>query len=224
MNALIFQLERILHGPTDAAPAVQMAASLRRLLACTFLCGAFYGAVMGSFGGIAGERGWQIVISGFKVPFFLLATFGLSLPSFFVLNNLLGVRSDFDLVLRALISGQAGLTVILAALAPYTLLWYASSSNYQAALLVNGLMFAIASAAGQILLRVWYRPLLARRPQHRWLLRIWLVVYVFVGIQMAWILRPFVGEPGTPIQFFREDTWGNAYLIVGRMIWQALTR
>jgi hypothetical protein len=65
---------------------------------------------------------------------------------------------------------------------------------------------------------------LARRPQHRWLLRIWLVVYVFVGIQMAWILRPFVGEPGMPIQFFREDTWGNAYIIVGRMVWETMMR
>jgi hypothetical protein len=224
MNALLEQVDRVLRGPAQDSSTFRISSLALRLAGCTLFFGSFYGAVMGSFGGLAGERSWQILISAVKVPLFLLATFGLSLPSFFVLNNLLGVRTDFDRVLRALISGQAGLTVVLAALAPYTFLWYASSASYPGALLFNGLMFAIASLAGQILLRIWYRPLLARRPQHRWLLRIWLVVYVFVGIQMAWILRPFVGEPGMPIQFFREDTWGNAYIIVGRVVWETMTR
>ena len=40
---------------------------------------------------------------------------------------------------------QAGLTVILTALAPFTAFWYASGSEYHTAILFNGLMFAIAS-------------------------------------------------------------------------------
>ena len=179
---------------------------------------------MGSFGGIEGDRGWQILVSGAKVPLFLLVTFGLSLPSFFVLNSLFGVRADFGNALLALTRSQAGLTVVLAALAPYTLLWYASSSSYPWSLLVNGLMFALASLAGQLLLRGLYRPLVARHRAHRWLLRIWLVLYVFVGIQLAWILRPFVGQPDAPIQFFRPEALGNAYLAVGRIVWDALSR
>ena len=27
------------------------------------------------------------------------------------------------------------------------------------------------------------------------MLRTWLVIYVFVGIQMGWVLRPFIGDP-----------------------------
>jgi hypothetical protein len=53
-----------------------------------------------------------------KVPFLLLTTFAISVPSFFVLNTLLGVRADFPAVLRILLAGQAGLTIILAALEP----------------------------------------------------------------------------------------------------------
>ena len=218
------QVEQILRGPAAAPLASGVGASLLRLMSCTLFFGALYGATMGAFGGVLGDRGWQIVISAAKVPMLLLVTFGLTLPSFFILNSLFGARSDFGAVLRALISSQAGLTVVLATLAPYTLLWYASSADYSSALLCNGLMFAVASSAGQVLLRVWYRPLLAQRPQHRWLLRIWLVVYVFVGVQMAWILRPFVGNADAPIQFLRDDAWGNAYVIVAQMIWHALTR
>jgi hypothetical protein len=125
---------------------------------------------------------------------------------------------------RALAGGQAGLTVVLAALAPYTLLWYASFADYGWAQLFNGLMFLIATVAAQAILRDGYRPLIARDGRHRWLLRAWLVLYAFVGIQMAWVLRPFVGAPGLPVQFFREQGWGNAYVIIGQMAWETLTR
>src|SRR4051794_13373358 len=81
----------------------------------TLICGSTYGAALGSFGGIWGDRLGQIVISGLKVPLLLLATFAISVPSFFVLNTLLGVRSDFAAVVRILIASQTGLTIVLAA-------------------------------------------------------------------------------------------------------------
>ena len=50
------------------------------------------------------------------------------------------------------------------------------------------------------------------------MLRAWLVIYVFVGIQMGWVLRPFVGNPVAPVQFFREGSWSNAYEVVLQMM------
>jgi len=183
-------------------------------------CGLAYGAVMGSFGG----RGMQAIYSAAKVPLLLLATVVLSLPSFFVLNTLLGLRDDFARALRAVMASQAGLTVILVGFAPLTAFWYASTTDYHAAILFNGAMFGAASAGAQVLLRRAYRPLVARHPRHRWLLRAWLVLYAFVGIQMGWVLRPFIGDPANPVQFFREGAWDNAYVIVARMIWAEVTR
>lgn len=198
--------------------------ALRQLTACVLLFGVLYGGAMGTFGGIVGgsitgDRIWQVFYSASKVPFLLLITFCLSLPSFFVLNTLVGVQEDFPEAVRALMATQAGLAIILAALAPFTLLWYASNSNYQAAILFNGLMFCLASLSAQCLLRRYYQPLIARNNQHRWLLRLWLLLYGFVGIQMAWVLRPFIGDPDHPATFFRADTWGNAYEILAGMIW-----
>jgi hypothetical protein len=224
MNRLLRHADRVLRGPLAGDIPGRTWSGLASLAGLTLACGFFYGGVMGSFGGVAGDRLWQVVISGVKVPLLLLATFGISVPSFFVLNTLLGVRSDFPAVLRILLAGQAGLTIVLGALAPYTLLWYASSANYRWAVLFNAVMFGFASFTAQWMLRGWYRPLLARRPQHRWLIRLWLVLYAFVGIQMAWVLRPFIGEPGSPVEFFRAESWGNAYMIVGRTIWDAMTR
>jgi hypothetical protein len=203
------------------APAID--ASWRTLTWLVVGFGMFYGGVMGTYGGFGGPRMWQVVYSAVKVPFLLFTTFLLSLPSFFVVNTLLGLRSDFARALRALLSTQAGLTIILSALAPYTAFWYVSGSRYQPAILWNGVMFAVASLSAQWMLRRSYQPLIESNPKHRWMLRAWLVIYVFVGIQMGWVLRPFIGDPAAPVQFFREGSWTNAYEVVIQMIWDVLS-
>jgi hypothetical protein len=183
------------------------------------LCGLTYGGVMGAYGG----RGWQVVYSAVKVPMLLLVTLVLSLPSHFVANTLVGLRSDFATALRAIVASQAALTIVLAALAPLTVVWYASSADYHAAILFNGVMFAVASLSAQVVLTRAYRPLIARNPRHRWLLRAWIFIYAFVGIQMGWTLRPFIGSPEIPVRFFRGGELENAYVIVARMIWNVFT-
>jgi hypothetical protein len=183
-------------------------------------CGLAYGGVMGAFAGRPG----QMAISAIKLPLLLVATLLLSLPSYFVLNTLLGLRSDFAAAWRAVVASQAGLTIILVSLAPLTAFWYASSSNYRFAIFFNALMFAVASVAAQALLRRSYQPLIDRDPKHRWLLRIWIFLYAFVGIQMGYNLRPFIGAPDAPVGFFRGGGWENAYVVVARMLWDALTK
>ena len=94
--------------------------TLGSLVLGVLVFGTFYGGVMGMYGGVSGPRLLQVAYSAIKVPILLFVTFLLSLPSFFVLNTLLGLRSDFSRVLQSLLATQTGLTVILAALAPFT--------------------------------------------------------------------------------------------------------
>jgi hypothetical protein len=227
MNAAIGLLrlaDSVLRGEASWSDS-QLAPRRARLAALAsgiVVFGMFYGSVMGLHGGVAGPRLLQVVYAAIKVPILLMVTFALSLPSFFVVNTLLGLRSDFSRVLQALLATQAGLTVILAALAPFTAFWYLSVGGYQLAILFNGAMFAVASLSAQWMLRRDYIPLICENPKHRWMLRAWIVIYVFVGIQMGWVLRPFIGDPNQPVQFFREGSWSNAYEVVLRMIWDSL--
>ena len=170
---------------------------------------------MGSFSGLLPGHATQLFFSAVKVPLLLLATFALSLPCFYVVNSLMGLRADFGEAVRALLSAQAGVTVVLASLSPITLLWYASSGVYGEAILFNGAMFAVATGGGQVVLWREYRRLIARDRRHAVMLVAWLFVYSFVGMQMGWSLRPFIGDPVRPPQFFREDFGGNAYVVVG---------
>ncbi len=198
------------------------ASRLLRLGLTLTVFGALYGAVMGSYGGWGAGRIVQVVYSAVKVPFLLLATFAISLPSFFVLNTLAGLRADFARALRAMAAAQCGLTVILASLASLTVVWYVSFDDYNAAILFNGVMFGGATVLAQGLLRRCYRNLISRNPRHRWMLRAWLIVYAFVGIQMGWVLRPFIGAPGAGPTFFRTGAWGNAYEVVWGLLRGAL--
>lgn len=196
--------------------------ALAKLAATLTVFSMLYGAVMGSFAGIGGERNWHLLFVASKVPLLLLTTSLICLPSFFVCNTLFGLRDDFPEAVRALAATQAGLAIILASLAPLTGVWYATSSDYGNAILFNALMFAVASFGAQGLLRGFYRPLIARNGRHRFLLWIWIGIYAFVGIQMGWVLRPFIGDPNAPVQFFREGAWSNAYVVVIRLVGAAM--
>ncbi len=180
--------------------------------------GFFYGVAMGTFSGVATDRLLQMFYSGVKVPMLLAITFLMSLPSYFVLNTLAGLRDDFGDVIQALLKTQVALTLSLASLAPLTILWYLSVPDYNSAILLNAMMFGVSSISAQFLLWRSYQSLITRNKRHRWLLPFWLVVYAFVGIQMGWVLRPFIGDPQLPTQFFRPDSWSNAYLVVINLV------
>jgi len=222
VRALLAEADRVLRVH-EVAETIAWRSLLLRCLAFVFVGGALFGAVMGTFGGLGSDRSWQVFYSATKVPLLLIATVCVSLPSFFVLNTLLGLRSDFGQVLRALLETQAVLALILASLSPYVAVWYASFTDYGTAVLFNAVLLGLASVAAQVALRTHYRALINRSRKHRILLQVWIVTYAFVGIQMAWVLRPFVGSPGEPVQFFRSESWGNAYAVVARLIWRVLS-
>ena len=43
-----------------------------------------------------------------------------------------------------------------------------------------------------------------QRPASMTLLYIWILLFGFVGTQLAWTLRPFFGDPGQPFELFRD--------------------
>ena len=90
------------------------------------------------------------------------------------------------------------------------------------AVLFNAAMFAVASISAQILLSAYYAKLVARNDRHRWMVRLWIVVYAFVGIQAGYVLRPFIGSPSMEPSFLRRDSFENAYVRVFSLICEVL--
>jgi hypothetical protein len=224
MHAWLDSADGILRRAPWVTHRLDSTRSMLRLIGCLVVFSIVYGMVMGSFRALAAQPQWlrQIAYTALKVPLLLSLSFVISLPSFYVLNSIVGLRRDFAQAIRALVAAQAGLAIVLASLAPLTLTWYASSSVHREALVFNGAMFAVASFTAQWLVRGYYRPLVERNSRHRWLLWCWLGVYTAVAIQMAWLMRPFLGAPGENVEFVRTEAWDNAYVVVLRLVWKTL--
>ena len=205
---------------------------LQKVAAIVLVFGPLYGAAMGAYAFIIGKRSLveqfpQLIYSGVKVPLLIALTVAISLPSFFVINTLLGLRDDFREAFRAIVSAQAGMAVILVSFFPLTLFSYISlastQTSYPLAILVNAAMFGLASVSAQVLLRGYYQTLIERNRRHLWMVRMWILVFAFVGIQAGYVMRPFIGDPNLPPTFLRKDSFQNAYVKIVELVWQVVS-
>jgi hypothetical protein len=227
MKELFHLADDFLRGRGRFAVDAPARGRVAALLLLTLIFGAVYGAAMGSFGlCVSGEKRllaytWMVAL---KAPMLLLITYALCMPSFYVINAVMGLHADFGRALRAVTGTLACLSLTLASLAPVTLFFYFCTGFYDAAILFNGLIFAVASFASIIVVRRYYGPLIRTDPRHGSMMAIWFALYIFVAIQMAWTLRPFIGDPNpaVPIVFLRSGEIDNAYLEVIRLFGQVL--
>ena len=60
-------------------------------------------------------------------------------------------------------------------------------------------------------------PTATPRPPGMTLLYVWILLFGFVGTQLAWTLRPFFGSPGEPFGLYREID-GNFYAEIFRTL------
>lgn len=193
--------------------------ALPKLALLVALSGAIQGALMGSYALFNGGSPLFMLWAAFKVPLFLGIAAALCFPALRVLYYLVGLGDEFEPTVRALTAAQAAFSAILASLAPLILVFYASGLSYRGALFFNLALFAVAGLAAQGVARNRLQEVLARDARH---LKLWAVgfgVWAFVGVQLAWNLRPFIGAPDAALQFLRPDAFSNVYLA----LWKILT-
>lgn len=184
------------------------------LLLCSSLFFAIYGAIIGS------SHSWmQALSSSIKLPALYLITLIICFPTLYFFNILFGSRKTFGQHFAMLLTSVSVISVLLFSFAPITLFFLISTQSYQFYKLLNVVVFAITGFIG---IKFLYQgmTLLSKedeegRSTRMSILRFWLILYAFVGTQLAWTLRPFFGSPGSPFELFREMQ-GNFYLDILR--------
>jgi hypothetical protein len=87
-----------------------------------------------------------------------------------------------------------------------------SGATYNFILLTHVLVIALAGVTGnvrlfQLLARLGDSRAVALRVQFAWL-----AGNLFLGSQLSWNLRPFIGSPNLPVEFFRKAAFhGNFF-------------
>ena len=188
------------------------------LVALVFVGAGLYGVAMGSW-----RHPLQSLYTAVKLPLvILLTTFGNALLNG-MLAPLLGMNIGLRQSLMAVLMSFAIASIILGAFMPMVLfiVWNTTSSGATsgAALLAYSFMqlthVAIISFAGTMG-NVRLTPLLCRLGGNarvaRRVLFAWLVGNLFLGSQICWVLRPFIGRPDRPVEFLGSHPFeGSLY-------------
>ncbi len=197
---------------SEVADNVGIRAKLKFLLVTMVTLSAFYGATVGFYQG-----GWQIVSAALKIPFVLIVTLFVTLPLFYIVQLLLGSKLGLWQVL-ALVSSALTLTsIILAAAAPISFFFLLTGGNYYFLHLLHIAVFGFAGLFGMFTLHTGLTVLCESKGVYPRLgigiLRLWVLIFAFVGIQLAWHLRPYVGKRGENFAI-RKQYEGNFYSAV----------
>src|ERR1700722_6604565 len=168
-----------------------------------------YGAAMGWW-----RDPQQAFYVAIKFPLIiLLTTFGNALINA-MLAPLLGLNVPFRQSFSAIVMSFTIAAAILGAFSPLIvfMVWNApdmaaksfSGSTYNFILLAHVSAIALAGVTGnvrlfQLLGRLGSSRAVALRVQFAWL-----AGNLFLGSQLSWILRPFIGSPNLPVEFFRK--------------------
>jgi hypothetical protein len=199
----------------------QIEVKIGALLFSCFVFMALYGAVMG-----AAHSLLQAATSFFKVPMLFLATLAICVPSLHYFNILFGSKQTVLQTIAVILTGVATTAVLLFSFAPITFFFLLTSSQYPFFKLLNVAFFALAGFLGVVFLQQGLHIVTETNGEdgvhtRRLIFILWVLLYGFVGSQMAWTLRPFMGEPGMPY-YLVQELGGNFYADVGISILQLL--
>jgi hypothetical protein len=183
----------------------------RSLVTLLVLC-AFYGASAGAYAGSA-----QALSAAIKLPVLFVGTLLICFPGFFVIQVLVGSRLRLAQVL-ALTTGALALSaIVLAAVVPVALFFLLTGGNYYFLELLHVVIVLGAGLIGMAALHEGLAFACEKRgvyPRNAMtIMQVWAILFAFVGVQMAWNLRPFVGDRGEPFKVFRHYE-GNFYTAV----------
>ncbi len=182
---------------------------IRAMLISSIAFLALYGAVLGSTHSL-----WQALSSGFKLPLLFLATLIVCAPTLYFFNLIFGSDQSLSQNIALMLTAITVTAVVLLSFAPIVLFFLLTSSNYQFFKLLNVGVFAVAGVIGVLFLAQGMRLVSSSGTDgakaRLMVVRLWIIVYAFVGSQVAWTLRPFIGAPSMQFELFRQ-LGGNFY-------------
>lgn len=231
MNTLLRDIDQLLRmrdGAESLSERTDFREGFLRLFAAVVVLAALYGFFMGWYAmfGRPEPEYRQVLASIAKVPLLFVCTFIVTFPSLYVFNTLYGSQLSFQRTVLLLLGMTALTAVVLAALGPVTAFFSLTTTSYDFMKLLNAFFFALSTVIGVSFLlkaaRRWQSVTAEtssaganpanvaagaapRAPRGGGVvLDLWLMLYLLVAAQMAWVLRPFLLSPDTPFELLRE--------------------
>ena len=198
------------------------------------------GIIVAGAGLYGAAMGWwrdplQALYTAIKFPLIILLTATGNAMLNGMLAPLLGLNISFRQSFLAILMSFTIAGAILGSFAPIVafIIWnsppmspnaWESAGPYSFILLTFVVVIAFAGITANLRLLQLLRQLSGGRNVAFRVLFAWLAGNLFFGTQLSWILRPFIGAPGLPVQFLREHAFkGNFYETIFRTIVRVFT-
>jgi hypothetical protein len=233
LSANVEQFPDLLRGDPDALKDWAhrwQGARVLGYVAVIFIGAGLYGAAMGWWRSPT-QAGFNLI----KFPLvILLITLGNALLNG-MLAPLLGLNLRFRQSLMLVLMSFTIAAAILGAFAPiiFFIIWNTPSlarqtqvpwAAYNFVQLTQVVIIAFAGTAANVRLLRLLQALGGSTQVARRVLFAWLGGNLFLGSQLCWILRPFIGSPALPVEFLRSDALeGNFYESVVRAVLNLLS-
>ncbi len=204
----------------DIREGVGLTEKIKAMLVSSITFFALYGAVMG-----ASHSLWQTLSSAVKLPILFVVTLFVCVPSLYFFSLLFGSNQSLGQSFAVILTAITVTSVLLLSCAPITLFFLLTTSQYQFFKLLNVAIFAVAGFMGIVFLYQGMQIVSAAEKEgsgsRQMVLFLWMFVYAFVGSQMAWTIRPFIGDPHSNFELFRQ-LGGNFYTNILQSIGEIL--
>jgi len=178
------------------------------ITALTFL----YGIVMGSYHSFL-----QAISSGIKVSLLFFITLIICFPSFFVIQQVLGSKLSIRQMIKVVLSGFVLTSALALSFTPIIIFFQLTGGNYHFLQLLHVAVFVFSGIFGMRLMIEALKHACEKQNIYPKIgvtvFKVWIVILGFVGIQLAWNLRPFLSERDEEFKVFREYE-GNFYTAI----------
>jgi hypothetical protein len=180
------------------------------LIICVFTF--LYGVVMGSY-----HSFMQSIVAGIKVTFLFFSAIAICFPSFYVIQQVLGSKMTLRQMVFIILSGFVLSSAIAISFAPIVILFQLTGGNYHFLQLLHVAIFIFSGIFGMKLMVDALKFACDKKGIYPHIgvnvFRIWIIILAFVGIQIAWNLRPFLCNKTEEFKLFRKYE-GNFYTAI----------
>ena len=226
MKSLLSIMPNFLRDPDEFFRSVQREEDVKGKVVTLALVAVFSFMAYGFMVGLA-KSPLQALSSSIKLPILFLSTMAFCLPALYFFSlALLGTPLKMMQVLTVVLAGISVSAFLLLGLAPVTLFFVLTSSNYEFFQLLAVGFVGISASIGVYFL--WRGMTLVETTRNdtlkglgRRILLLWIMLYGFVGTQMTWRLSPFIGRPEDPFYIVKPSR-DNFYVDVVHALQGAL--
>jgi len=159
----------------------------------------------------------QSIVAGVKIIVLFLSTVIICFPSFFIIQQVLGSKMSVRQMIIIVLSGLVLTSTIAISFAPIVIVFQITGGNYHFLQLLHVAIFIFAGIFGMRLMVDALKYACENKDIYPKIgvivFRIWIIILAFVGIQLAWNLRPFLCEKHEEFKIFRKYE-GNFYTAI----------